>query len=218
MGFKRFIVCVNFWYNKKGDNEMVNYPNGKKAGTIVNKPTSWSNRGTSLEDDLNKTNQHYQLHGIALIHKKPTPVQVVNVSYPARSKARITEAYYKVPSTTDYNGVYKGFAIDFEAKQTKNKTSLPLKTIHQHQIAHLRSVVNHGGHAFLIIRFTTHNETYILEFERLDEYIKVGSPKSIPYQWIKSNSTLCKQSYLKPCDYIHGIEKSLIDKGDLTYE
>lgn len=44
--------------------------------------SSYSNRGMTLEADLNETNQYYLVNGIAVIHKKPTPVQIVNVDYP----------------------------------------------------------------------------------------------------------------------------------------
>ena len=108
-----------------------------------------------LESDIEETNLYYLTMGIAVIHKKPTPVQVVDVSYPARNKAKIVEAYYKTPSTTDFNGIYKGKYIDFDAKETKSKTSMPLKNIHPHQIEHLRNVDKHGGIAFLIINFKT---------------------------------------------------------------
>lgn len=36
----------------------------------------------TLEDDLNETNKYYLANQIAVIHKKPTPVQIVNVHYP----------------------------------------------------------------------------------------------------------------------------------------
>ncbi|MEJ7548018.1 Holliday junction resolvase RecU, partial [Staphylococcus hominis] len=90
----------------------------------------YGGRGMSLEKDIEQSNTFYLKSGIAVIHKKPTPVQIVNVHYPKRSKAVINEAYFRTPSTTDYNGVYNGYYIDFEAKETKNKTSFPLNNIH----------------------------------------------------------------------------------------
>lgn len=107
---------------------MIRYPNGKSYQPIqqigtkkrISGESSYSNRGMTLEADLNETNQYYLVNGIAVIHKKPTPVQIVNVDYPKRSAAVIKEAYFKQSSTTDYNGVYKGRYIDFEAKETKS--------------------------------------------------------------------------------------------------
>ncbi|MFG6257628.1 Holliday junction resolvase RecU, partial [Staphylococcus epidermidis] len=111
----------------------MNYPNGKPYSK--NKPLDgrknspfssnieYGGRGMTLEKDIEQSNTFYLKSGIAVIHKKPTPVQIVNVHYPKRSKAVINEAYFRTPSTTDYNGVYNGYYIDFEAKETKNKTS-----------------------------------------------------------------------------------------------
>ena len=196
---------------------MINYTNGKKININNQKIIQKGNLGASLEDDLNKTNRYYRDHGIALIHKKPTPIQIVKVDYPKRSKAKIVEAYYKQASTTDYNGIYKGFSIDFEAKSTKNKTRIPLNTIHEHQIEHLRQVSYHKGHAYLIIRFSTFEETYLLEFESFEKFIKTNTQRSLPYEWLKKEAYLCESTYLKPCDYIAGIEASLQNKGVLTH-
>src|SRR6476620_418035 len=119
----------------------IRYPNGKKFITNQtqstkpknsNRVSTYSNRGMTLEDDINHSNAFYVESGIAVIHKKPTPVQIVDVHYPKRSAAVIKEAYFKQASTTDYNGVYNGHYIDFEAKETKNKTSFPLKNFHDH--------------------------------------------------------------------------------------
>ena len=69
---------------------MVNYPNGKKKA-YTSKPTSAGGRGMALEKDINVTNMFYLSIDKAVIHKKPTPVTIVKVDYPARSAAKITE-------------------------------------------------------------------------------------------------------------------------------
>ena len=100
---------------------MIGYPNKKRTMVQNNVRDNYMGRGMSLEDDLNKSNAYYMEMKRALIHKKPIPIQIVKVDYPQRSSAKIVEAYYKTPSTTDYNGIYRGKAIDFEAKETKNQ-------------------------------------------------------------------------------------------------
>lgn len=98
-----------------------------------------SNLGMTLESDVEETNLYYLETKRAVIYKKPTPVQIVDVSYPSRNKAKIVEAYYRTPSTTDFNGIYKGYYIDFDCKETKSTTSIPLANIHNHQIEHLKT-------------------------------------------------------------------------------
>src|SRR5574344_2335571 len=116
---------------------------------------SYANRGMDLEDEINATNHYYLDIDKAVVYKKPTPITISKVNY---KENRINEGYFRTPSTTDYNGLYKGYYIDFEAKETVNKTSFPLQNIHPHQIEHLKRVVKHGGIGFLIIRFKTINE------------------------------------------------------------
>lgn len=172
----------------------IRYPNGKpyltnddkkkQKNQLTKKKISYSNRGMTLEEDINKTNEYYLLRKKAVIHKKPIPIQVVNVNYPRRSAAKITEAYYKKASTTDYNGVYNGYYIDFEAKETKNKTSFPLKNFHEHQLSHMEACVEQGGLCFVIIRFSTLNRVFILDFPILkkwwDQQADANGKKSIP--------------------------------------
>ncbi|MCA1027145.1 Holliday junction resolvase RecU [Cytobacillus kochii] len=151
------------------------YPNGRKyvpaeKSTLEKrkrKNPSYGKRGMTLEDDINDSNQYYLDRGIAVIHKKPTPVQIVQVDYPARSAAVIKEAYFKQASTTDYNGIYKGKYIDFEAKETKNTTSFPFNNFHLHQIEHMRNIIKQRGICFVILRFSTTGELFLLEAKEL---------------------------------------------------
>ena len=103
----------------------MNYPSGIKKS--YNKVISYGNRGMTLEEDINVTNEYYLIHNIASIYKKPTPIGIVKVDY---KSGTIKEAYFKTPSTTDYNGIYKGKYIDFEAKETM-VNSFPLANIHE---------------------------------------------------------------------------------------
>ena len=138
---------------------------------------------------------------------------VVKVDYPSRNKAKIVEAYYKTPSTTDYNGIYRSKAIDFEAKETKSETAFPLKNIHPHQLEHMRNVEYHGGVSFLIIRFVYYNETYLLYIKDLDHFIQLNDRKSIPYTWIKENAYQIPFSLTPPIHYLKVLDETLF-KGE----
>src|SRR5699024_2397039 len=195
----------------------MNYPNGMRgrAGNLqnrMNKKTgdNFSNRGMTLEADINATNEYYLTHELAIIHKKPTPVQIVKVNYPKRSAAVITEGYFKQASTTDYNGIYQKRHIDFEAKETNHKTRFPLANIHEHQINHMENVVRHGGICFLLIRFKPYQETYFVKADELISYwydALKGGRKSVPYDTIKNIGYLTPFHYLKRVDYLRIIDR-----------
>ncbi|HLR08105.1 MAG TPA: Holliday junction resolvase RecU [Bacillota bacterium] len=189
----------------------MNYPNGlKKRLRMPQTIQGHGNRGMTLEEDINITNAYYLETDRAIIHKKPTPVQIVKVHYPKRSAAVITEAYFKQASTTDYNGIYRGKYVDFEAKETKNKTRFPLTNIHDHQIKHMEAVVRHGGICFMIIRFSAHNETYVLKAESLFSYWYAkndGGRQSIPYATIQQEGYRVPFQYQARVNYLNIIDK-----------
>jgi recombination protein U len=197
-----------------GKNMAIHYPNGKKYDSrhesrTEEKKYGYANRGMTLEEDINETNAYYLAHRIAVIHKKPTPVQIVQVDYPHRSAAVIKEAYFKTPSTTDYNGVYKGRYIDFEAKETRNETSFPLKNIHEHQIRHIRDVIDCGGISFLIIRFAKSEEIFLLEGKYLLQFwdrMKAGGRKSIKKEEIAAFGHRIPLGIRPRIDYIRIID------------
>ena len=191
----------------------MRYPNGKKyeANKVEVKKEkehrsllSAANRGMSLEEDINLSNEYYRDSGIALIYKRPTPINIVKVDY--TKGARITDAYFEKQSTTDYNGVYKGKYIDFEAKITKSTTAFPLSNIGEHQIIHLKNVLKHGGIAFFIICFQLKNEIYLLDASFVIEFYEHGDRKSIPYDVFKKEGVLIKQDFSPRLHYIEAVE------------
>lgn len=187
----------------------MNYPNGikKKSNNIYDSKISHKNRGITLENEINSSNEYYREIEKAYIYKKPTPIKIVKVDYPSRDKAVIKEAYFTVPSTTDYNGLYKGKYIDFEAKETKNKTSFPLSNIHEHQIQHLENIYKNNGISFLIVRFTKLNETYLLETNIFIDYIEKENKKSIPIDFFRKKAYLIKDDYCPKIDYLKIVDK-----------
>ncbi len=202
---------------------VIRYPNGKlynaspttdspkkKSNQTKKMEISYSNRGKSLEDDLNETNEFYLLRNLANIHKKPVPIQIVKVDYPARSAAVIREAYFRTPSTTDYNGVWNGFYIDFEAKETDSKTSFPLKNIHPHQMAHMKSVESQRGIAFFIVRFSKLRRNFVMPYKTVEEIWTImqdGGRKSIPLTIFEQQAIEIDEGYLPRLDYLEAVKK-----------
>ena len=190
----------------------MNYPNGiKKTKHDVNtekelKHINHQNRGMTLESEINQSNEYYREIDKAYIYKKPTPIKITKVDYPSRDKTVIKEAFFTIPSTTDYNGLYKGKYIDFEAKETRSKTSFSLSNIHEHQITHLKNVYRHGGISFLIVRFTTINETYLLKSEDLVYYIERTDRKSIPLEFFRKKGYIIKDGLRPRIDYLKIID------------
>ena len=196
---------------------MVNYPNKmKKEKTIIKtkeRNYAKANLGDNFEKKLNDSNSYYLSKNIACIYKKPTPVQIVKVDYPSRNKARISEAYYKTPSTTDYNGIYKGYHIDFEAKCC-HSTSFALKNIFAHQVEHLNTVDKMGGISFVLVEFPLHEETFLLPSKILyEKYLESlnGGRKSISYNTFKEVAYSIKTTYNPTIDYLKIVD-ILIEK------
>ena len=189
---------------------MINFPIKKVPTKQVNqKNIKKANLGMLLEEMINDTNAYYLSKGMAVIHKKPIPIQIVKVNYPSRCEAIITEAYYKTPSTTDYNGVYRGKYIDFEAKETNVATSFSLNNIHAHQVQHLKDITKHGGIGFLIVYFKKHDEVYLLPFDILYSYWekRESERKSIPYEVFKEKAHLIKLNYMPRLDYLQVLDE-----------
>ena len=187
----------------------MHYPNNAKKefnslNSLAGLKRSYGNRGMNLETAINNSNEFYRNKDRALIFKKPTPIGVVDVSY-ANHKKTIEKAYFKEQSTLDYNGLYRGKYIEFDAKETLHKTSFPLSNIHEHQTVQIRNVIKHGGIVFLIIRMNDIN--YLLTGEDYIAYIDKEDRKSISYNYIKEKGHIIKEAYQPQLDYLSIIDK-----------
>lgn len=166
---------------------------------------SAANRGQSFEDDLNETNKIYRDKDLAIIYKRPTPINIVKVDY--SKGAVITKAYFETQSTTDYNGIYRGKYLDFEAKSTHSKTALPLGNIAKQQVEHLESVIRHGGIAFFLIELILFSEVYLLPAEYVCAFYREKPRKSIPFDEIKKHGYQVKEGFNPRIDYLPVVDK-----------
>ncbi|WEV61203.1 Holliday junction resolvase RecU [Streptococcaceae bacterium ESL0729] len=193
---------------------MINYPNGIRRQRILEnkkpaeKKVNFANRGMNFETEINASNDYYLSRKIAVVHKRPTPIQIVKVDYPKRSKAKITEAYFRQASTTDYSGVYQGKYLDFEAKESKQKTMFPMKNFHDHQLEHMDQVLRQGGISFVLLHFSALYETYFLDSKFLIDYYKEhGTNKSLPIKYIKRHGHQIEMSGIPRVPYLEVINK-----------
>lgn len=178
----------------------MKYPsNIKKSYT---KTINYKNRGMNLEEIINEACKYYLENDVAVIYKKPTPIGIVDVDY--KHGAVINKAYFKEPSTLDYNGLYQGKYIEFDAKECQSETSFPLKNIHPHQLEHIKKVINHGGICFLII--SMNGNYYLFKGEDLLQFIKTEPRKSIPFHIIDTKGYKLNYNYNIGLKFLEGID------------
>ena len=166
-----------------------------------------ANRGLDFEFEINITNDWYKENNIALITKRPTPIKVIRMN---TNTGIIEKAVYEKQSTLDYNGVYDGHYIEFEAKQTNNN-SLPITNFQEHQLVHIRKVINHQGIVFVLISFRKYNEVYFLEGKRIVEAID-NNKRSLSYNFVKETGYPVVIKYNPRIDYIEILRKILTTK------
>ena len=167
-------------------------------------------RGSTLEDLLNRTNEKYLEHGLALIQKIPTPITPINIDKESR---HITLAYFEQKSTVDYIGAVQGIPVCFDAKEC-NTDTFPLANIHEHQVAFMDAFEKQDGVAFILISFTHRDEFYYLRFKELMKYwerSQEGGRKSFRYEELDADYFLPKISgILVP--YLNILQKDLASR------
>ena len=186
---------------KSADSELLKKSRTKKPKSAKSLcKVAPGNRGIAFEESINRSNAYYGEKGLCLITKRPTPIKVVKVDYSHGPK--ITHAFYEKQSTTDYNGVYRGHYIDFEAKETQSATSFPLANIPLQQIEHLEAVLAQGGIAFFLIRFAKKGEVFLLPASFLCSFYREKPRASIPYSTFLEKGYPVKDGYHPRVDYL----------------
>ena len=148
--------------------------------------TSRGLRGCALEEYINRTNEKYLEHGLALIQKIPTPITPIKIDKASR---HITLAYFERKSTVDYIGAVQGIPVCFDAKECRTDT-FPLQNIHEHQVNFMENFEKQGGIAFILILYHARDEFYYLRFSKLREFwnrMQEGGRKSFRYEELEQD-------------------------------
>lgn len=180
----------------------------------INFNSTYANRGMGLENDINDTNKYYLTYDIALIYKKPTPIRITKTNY---NNMRICDGFFETQSTLDYNGVYKGYYVEFDAKETNSNSSFPISNIHVHQMEYIKKVIKHGGIVFLIVRFNKLHKDFIITGEELIKFVSDNDRKSIPLSYFEDNCYKLEIKYAPRIDYIKIVDKIIMEKMKWFY-
>lgn len=165
---------------------------------------SYANRGMAFEQMIDHANRMYERKGIAIINKRPTPVKILG-----RNSRGMINGYIERASTVDYDGVFRGRSIAFEAKSTRELRRFDLKNIADHQVKYLSKVDKHGGIAFVLVEFARHGSVYLLSYETLDHYwhkAQQGGRKSIPIDDFDIHAHKIEQGRV-PVDYLSVVDQ-----------
>ncbi|MGG5806925.1 Holliday junction resolvase RecU [Bacillus mycoides] len=164
------------------------------------------NRGMAFEKLINLSNEMYQRGRVALINKRPTPVKVLKMVYD-----RVKDGYYESKSTVDYDGVYKGRAIAFEAKSTNEINRFDLKNIARHQLDYLEKAEKMGAICFFLIGFSKDKSVFLVPLSVIQAYVRMSQQpkgkKSIPRADFDIYGYLADQTERAPVDYLQYIDE-----------
>lgn len=166
------------------------------------------NRGMAFEKLINLSNEMYQREGVALINKRATPVKVLK-----SAGGRVLNGFYEAKSTVDYDGVYKGRAVAFEAKSTEKDTRFDLKNIAQHQLDYLAKAEKMGAICFFLIEFSKDKSVFAVPLSVIQSYVRMShqpkGKKSIPRADFDIYGYLVEQTERAPIDYLQYVDEAV---------
>ncbi|MBQ6129877.1 MAG: Holliday junction resolvase RecU [Lachnospiraceae bacterium] len=172
--------------------------------------STWNSRGlrgSTLEDLINRTNEMYKEHGLALVQKIPTPITPIRMN---EDHSQITLAYFDKKSTVDYIGAVQSIPVCFDAKECSSDT-FALSNIHEHQIDFMSEFEKQGGISFIVIYYTHKDMFYYLRFIKLMEFwdrMVSGGRKSFKLSELEDGYEIKPHSGLF-VPYLDGIKKDL---------
>lgn len=170
----------------------------------------YANRGMTLEAMIDQANEVYRRRGVAVVHKRPTPVKIERVL-----KGGKVQGYLEKPSTVDYEGVYRGRALVFEAKSTRERNRFPLANIHEHQMVHMRQCLDQGAIVFAVVEFSKHDVRFYVPAKMLleawDRTVS-GGPKSIPFEAMNESCFAIPAGRGVLVDYLSVVDRILARK------
>ncbi|PHB05535.1 Holliday junction resolvase RecU [Bacillus wiedmannii] len=166
------------------------------------------NRGMAFEKLINLSNEMYQREGVALINKRATPVNVLK-----SAGGRVLNGFYEAKSTVDYDGVYKGRAVAFEAKSTQSLTRFDLSNIAQHQLDYLEKAEKMGAVCFFLIEFSKDQTVFLVPASVIQSYVRMShqpnGKKSISRADFNIYGYLVEQTERAPVDYLQYIDEAV---------
>lgn len=98
-------------------------------------------KGSRLEMLIDMTNNEYRNGGVAVVDKVPPPLKIGKVV------GKNVDAYLDKAAWLDYTGVYKGYSLNFDAKETTVER-FPLANLANHQYETMKLWNRHGGVTF----------------------------------------------------------------------
>ncbi|PAE96754.1 Holliday junction resolvase RecU [Shouchella clausii] len=171
--------------------------------------------GNSFEYLIDLVNSQYNAKRIAVINKRPTPMKIVKRLGIKRGTENFVAIFDK-KSTVDYDGVYAGKAIAFEAKTILNLQRFDLKRIQPHQLEHLKRTEEQGGVAFFLIEFQSTRTTYYVPLSMINKYVadmERGGRKSISLDDFAVYAYEVRRGRV-PLDYLAVVDK-LLERGQV---
>ena len=119
-------------------------------------------------------------------------------------------AYFEKQSTVDYIGAVHGIPVCFDAKECAVKT-FPIMNIHEHQVKFMEDFEKLGGISFILLFFSSLNETYYITFKDIKFFYERslnGGRKSFTYDEIDKNYKINSTSGAV-VHYLEGIKRDL---------